>query len=209
MDRITKYVAIRNEERREYHRRNEIVMKKQLQECLQNVFKNHEEVSVVVLDKYNLTDQANALSLNTLSIVGKPTNLESGSCRWRWRRLCSPNSRPKRWKLKTRGSCSVSCSSISRNNSPRKWCASGSSIVLWDRLTLNDAEFVANGQDFLKCEWIVAFIIENPSLCCLPYCRCVPMRFWRIRRTVRPFSTGVGAWARSLRTHLWRRGFVF
>ena len=81
MDRIPKYVAIRNEERREYHRRNEIVMKKQLQECLQNVFKNHEEVSVVVLDKYNLTDQANALSLNTLSIVGKPTNLESGSCR--------------------------------------------------------------------------------------------------------------------------------
>ena len=81
MDRIPKYVAIRNEERREYHRRNEIVMKKQLQECLQSVFKNHEEVSVVVLNKYNLADQVNALSLSALLIIGKPTNLENESCR--------------------------------------------------------------------------------------------------------------------------------
>ena len=78
-DRIPKYVAIRNEERRKYHKQNEIVMKKKLQECLQSVFKNHEEVSVVVLDKYGLSDQVNSLGLCAVLIV-EMRNLRENVC---------------------------------------------------------------------------------------------------------------------------------
>lgn len=65
MYRIPKLVAIRNEERRKYHKQNEIAMKKLLHECLQSVFKGHDAVDVVVLDEYNMLDRYVVLIIAT------------------------------------------------------------------------------------------------------------------------------------------------
>ena len=70
-NRIPKLVSIRNEERRKYHKQNEIAMKKLFRECLQSVLKNHDAVDVVVLDEYDVLDRCAVLIVEMRPNQGK------------------------------------------------------------------------------------------------------------------------------------------